>query len=232
MVGERLEFHGFELDELLLTESLGEPHSDILFPDPAGYDLVLAMGAIWSVYDEEKIGSWIGRELDLIRTADQQGIPVLGICFGGQALAAALGGASVPATQTQVGWYEIDSDVQGLSSGPWMEWHYDQIEAPPGSEIVAKDPSCVQAFRIRKNLGTQFHPEVTHDHLKIWLDSEGEKEASSNGVDVKALLEQTKQLEPLARENTNRLVDWFLSDVAQIATVHSPIPATPVGENS
>ena len=222
MVGDRLTEHGFELDLLLLTDSLTNPHSDVEFPEPTNYDLILPMGAVWSVYDDHVIGSWIQRELDMLRQADQAGVPVLGICFGGQALAVALGGASVPATENQVGWYTFDSIVPELANGPWLEWHYDQIQPPPGSEIVAKDQSCVQAFRLRKNLGTQFHPEVTYDHLKLWLQGEGKVEAEASGINADELLAETKTLIPEVRANTNRLVDWFLSEVAGLPVSNQP----------
>src|SRR5580692_4602666 len=55
-------------------------------------DHVIVLGAVWSVYDEQSIGHWIGDELDWIRAADSAGVPVLGICFGAQALTTALGG--------------------------------------------------------------------------------------------------------------------------------------------
>lgn len=224
IVGERLEHHGIELDLLVLTDSIDDPHSSIEFPDPDDYDMIVPMGAIWSVYDEEKIGSWVQRELDLLVRADELDIPVLGICFGGQALAAALGGASVPASETQIGWHHFESKIPEIASGPWMEWHSDQITVPPGSEILAADHSCVQAFRIRKNVGTQFHPEVTLEHLEIWLDHGGKVEAQAHGVDVEALLKGTKQVQFHAKRNADRLVDWFLSDVAGLI----PAQASPL----
>ena len=61
-------------------------------PALGGVDHVVVLGAAWSVYDEQKVGRWIGAELDWLRAADAAGVPVLGICFGAQALAAALGG--------------------------------------------------------------------------------------------------------------------------------------------
>src|SRR6266436_5123123 len=54
-------------------------------------DHVVILGAVWSVY-EDAISDWIDAELDWIRAVDAAGIPVLGICFGAQALTDALGG--------------------------------------------------------------------------------------------------------------------------------------------
>ena len=66
-----------------------------LFPDdgplPAldGVDHIVVMGAVSSVNDADP---WIAQELAWLRAADQAGVPVLGICFGAQAICAALGG--------------------------------------------------------------------------------------------------------------------------------------------
>ncbi len=49
-------------------------------------------GSPWSVTDTDSIGSWIGREVEMVRTAHDAGVAVLGLCFGGQVLSTALGG--------------------------------------------------------------------------------------------------------------------------------------------
>ncbi|WP_267883791.1 glutamine amidotransferase-related protein [Streptomyces sp. NRRL S-646] len=48
--------------------------------------------------------SWIGGELALLRKAHRFGIPVLGVCFGAQALTAALGGSVEPSPRPEIGW--------------------------------------------------------------------------------------------------------------------------------
>ena len=60
-------------------------------PLPAfeGADHVVLLGAVSSVNDPDP---WITAELAWLRAADQAGVPVLGICFGAQALCAAFGG--------------------------------------------------------------------------------------------------------------------------------------------
>src|SRR5690348_13968551 len=57
------------------------------FPDFTAFDAVVTMGAPWSTYDHELIGSWVLPEMEQLRRADEAGVPVLGICFGGQLLA-------------------------------------------------------------------------------------------------------------------------------------------------
>ncbi len=218
MVGERLRQHGFELVELPIAP-FDDPHSDVPFPDPTDFDLIVPMGAVWSVYDDETIGSWIGRELDFLRAADAADVPVFGVCFGFQALASALGGRTLPAETPQVGWFHVESRVpDAIASGPWMEWHYDRSDPPPDAEVLASDDTCVQAFRLRRNLGVQFHPEVDRAHVEAWLDMGGHGELEAAGISADRLLADSEANARLARPNTFRLVDWFLAEVAELDT--------------
>ena len=79
------------------------PSVTVSFPDPLSYDAIVPMGAAWSVYDRDRIGTWIEDELGFLRRAHGAGVPVLGICFGAQALAAALGGKVVRAEDPRWG---------------------------------------------------------------------------------------------------------------------------------
>lgn len=105
-------------------------------------------------------------------------VPVLGICYGMQAMAAQLGGKVEASTHREFGYAEItplDSELlAGLSDAPvesepllkvWMS-HGDRVEAvPPGFTITGKSansPLAAMEDRQRKYYGVQFHPEVTH----------------------------------------------------------------------
>lgn len=218
LVGERLEHHGYSLEMLPIATSVGEPAATVTFPDPADYDLIAPMGAVWSVYDHDTIGTWINDELDFLRAADAAAVPTLGVCFGGQAMAQALGGKVIKSEAPQVGWHHLESTLPDeLPTGPWMQWHYDRFEAPPGAEIIAKDDVGTQAFRLRRNLGLQFHPEVTTEHVTAWLDMEhadGEGELAKLGITRADLLAACEANVPLAKPNTNKLVDWFIREIA------------------
>src|SRR4051812_35760953 len=105
------------------------------------------MGAPRSVYDRSRIGTRIDDELGFLTPAVTAGVPVLGICFGGQALAAALGGGVVPAAEPEIGWRTVRTarpDI--IAEGPWFEWHGDRWERPPGATPLAWTAACEQAF--------------------------------------------------------------------------------------
>ncbi len=215
LVGERLEHHGFELVEAIVAPEVGDPTGRFDVGAPTDYDLIVPMGSTYSVYDTDRIGAWIGDELDFLRSADASDVPVLGICFGAQALAAALGGRVVRAATHQVGWHPLTADPSsGLPDGPWMLWHYDRFEPPADADVLARDEVGVQAFTIRRHLGVQFHPEVTRAHVQGWLELGGSDELERLGIDTDDLLGKTAAVEADVTRRTNQLVDWFLADVA------------------
>jgi GMP synthase-like glutamine amidotransferase len=213
MVGDRLEHHGFELVDLVVVEDIHHPVSDVPFPDPRDYDVVVPMGSPWSVYDTETIGTWIGREVDMLRAAVEADVPVLGVCFGGQALAAALGATVEKSPAPEIGWFQIESSVPDLiADGPWFQWHFDRFELPDGATALAHGPMGIQAFRIGPHLGLQFHPEITADVLAPWLDfAERDHLEQRLGIDGDDLLEETKRRQEEARPHTEALVDGFLA---------------------
>ncbi|MET4727434.1 GMP synthase (glutamine-hydrolyzing) [Lysobacter enzymogenes] len=106
------------------------------------------------------------------------GLPILGICYGMQTMAAQLGGATEAADQREFGHAEVQLVAQdrlfdGLKDHPgspprldvWMS-HGDHVsKAPEGFVVTAKtDRIPVAAFAddARRWYGVQFHPEVTH----------------------------------------------------------------------
>jgi GMP synthase-like glutamine amidotransferase len=216
LVGERLEHHGVVLEPLTVVEDIAHPVSDVAFPDPSRYDLVLAMGSPWSVYDTDTIGSWIGRELDMLRTAVDVDVPVFGICFGGQALAAALGATVERSERPEIGWYQVEAEDAAVADGPWFQWHFDRFALPNGATALAHGELGVQAYRIGRHLGTQFHPEITTDVLGTWLEVADEAELRHLEIAPDHLLEQTKERQEEARPHTDALVDHFLTDIARL----------------
>jgi GMP synthase (glutamine-hydrolysing) len=98
------------------------------------------------------------------------GAPILGICYGMQALAHSLGGTVAPASDREYGPAQIETYVANplLPVGSQQVWmsHGDRIERlPPGFTALARSPNspCSVMGDLRRGyFGLQFHPEVHH----------------------------------------------------------------------
>ena len=203
-VGAAFEERGAELSVHLFPKDGPLPGLD-------GIDHVVVLGALCSVYDDGPARAWIADELDWLRRADIAGVPVLGICFGAQALAAAFGGRVDAAAGQEIGWTEIDSLDPGLiPPGPWLEFHGDRCHLPPQARLLASNDMGAQAFSLGRHLGVQFHPEVDGAQLRLWLEAGGREEAEREGRDVDRLLAETIAEEDAARDRAGRLVDAAL----------------------
>ena len=84
------------------------PAGDVTFPDPTGYDVIVPLGARWPVYDDALRQTWVGAEMQMVRDAADAGVPMLGVCFGGQLLAQAFGGSVARSATPEIGWYDVD----------------------------------------------------------------------------------------------------------------------------
>ncbi len=198
-------------------------------PDPLRADAVVLLGSTWSVYDRSAVGSWIDAELDWLRELHRTGTPVLGVCFGAQALAAAHGGGVERASRKELGWVELEeTTVPSVERGPWFEWHGDRCVLPPGSRLMARNEVAAQAFSLGRHMGVQFHPEVDRAQLASWIDQGGRRELVAGGIDPEQLLEETERQEELATGRAGRLVQGFLDRAAASRQPQRPPgPAAP-----
>ncbi len=215
-VGDRLVERGAELHVHVMVPDTSRPADFQPLPDE-DFDVLVVTGSYFSVY-EDAIEPWIGAELDLIRRSHERGTPVLGICFGGQALAAALGGSVDLSPETEIGWYRIsppDGVELPISAGPWMEWHHDRFHLPDGAELLASTDICPQLFRMGRSVGTQFHPEISVELASEWLREASDDYLTSVGIVREEILAEVARNEAANRRNCFDLVDWFLDDVAK-----------------
>jgi GMP synthase-like glutamine amidotransferase len=180
-------------------------------PSFADVDHVVILGAIPSVNEPGPESLWISEELAWIRQVDEAGVPLLGICFGAQAMCAAFGGAVEAAPYKEVGWKMVDtSDPALVPPGPWLEFHGDRCLPPAQATILASNEVGIQAFAVGRHLAVQFHPEVDGAQLHGWLEAGGRSEAEKAGVDPDVLLAQTNAEEPAAKARAAALVDTAL----------------------
>ncbi len=174
-------------------------------PDPSAYELVVSLGSESAAYDDSV--PWLAREIRLLRGAFDADVPVLGICFGSQLLARALGGHAMRAARPEIGWVPITTRAPALvPAGPWLQWHYDTFTVPPGGSLLAESAAGPQAFTIGRSLGVQFHPEATPQIVGSWVAGAGDRLAR-DGVDPDRVLAET-----LEREGENRERAWWLFD--------------------
>jgi GMP synthase-like glutamine amidotransferase len=183
--------------------------------EPTGYDLVVPLGSVAAAYDDAV--PWLADQLTMVRRAFEADIPVLGICFGSQLLARALGGQAMRSPHPEIGWVQVHTDDPELiATGPGMEWHYDTFTPPPGARLVAHSAAGPQAYTIGRSLGVQFHPEVTSDIVSDWVSLGGDQLARA-GVDPDRLLATTREVIADNRARTWRLLDTFIERVARVS---------------
>jgi GMP synthase-like glutamine amidotransferase len=197
LLGEWLEARGpaYEVQETWVTPAV---------PDPADYAFIASLGHDRMAGDLHDPG--VAAERALLARAVEGDVPVLGLCYGGQVLAAVLGAEVGPAPVPELGWRVVESDDASLiPAGPWLEWHYERFCTPPGATELARTADAPQAFRLGPHLGVQFHPEATVEIVAGWARAEGRED-----VPLAASPEQREA----ARSAAFRLFDGFVAAAA------------------
>jgi GMP synthase (glutamine-hydrolysing) len=152
------------------------PHEDLPALASLGrFDRIILSGSRTAATDT---APWISKLDELIRTCLDRGIPILGVCYGHQAIARVLGGANdgsrnVRRSATpEIGWTEIRR-IRGRAGRDLLDGlpevfhsfsvHYDEVSPlPPGSTLLARSDRCaIQAYALddKPAFGVQFHPE-------------------------------------------------------------------------
>lgn len=157
-----------------------------LFTDerlPLEPDVLVILGGRMGVHDTV-LHPFLRPLKALVRSALEQGRPVLGICLGGQLLAEAAGGVVTPRHCGERGLVEIrlmpdaarDPYLAGLPvTMQVFAWHEDCFSLPPRALHLAWSTGCpIQAFRIDKALALQFHPEVDAAIVADWCRDDPE----------------------------------------------------------
>jgi GMP synthase (glutamine-hydrolysing) len=173
------------------------PQSLAAWPEPADADTIVSLGSEHSALDASH--AWIREEIEFLAAAHSAGVPLLGICFGGQALAAALGGTVSRAPRAEVTWRSIETFVPDvITAGPWPFWHEDRFDLPPGARLIAGSEAEVAAFSDGASVGVQFHPEADAAVVRRWLD-EGRNKLRAYGVDEAEFEREIERHGPAAR---------------------------------
>jgi GMP synthase-like glutamine amidotransferase len=145
-------------------------------PEADAFDGYLCTGSRCSVYEDRP---WIASLKNLVREVQRSRKPFVGVCFGHQMLAEALGGKVEKAPQ---GWGVGVHDMDIVRPENWMSpqqshcklqyMHADQVQRmPPQSTLLASAEHCpVAMFRVGETmLGIEGHPEFPASYVEALL---------------------------------------------------------------
>lgn len=166
--------HGVEFDAFYVIDNE--------FPNPEDYDAFVVTGSKYSVYDDIK---WITELKQLTTDIYHLEQKLLGICFGHQLIAEALGGK---VNKSEHGYQIGIHNFEFVKNKSWMQpetTHYnmlmlcqDQVNIlPPGANVLSTSPNCpIGMFEVGDHfLGIQGHPEFTKEYNKAVFESRVEK---------------------------------------------------------
>ena len=139
-------------------------------------DLLIMMGGPMGVYEQDR-HPWIACQMRRLARRLAAGRPTLGVCFGAQMIAAALGARVYPGPGQEIGFHPLSfvdpaSPLRHLADTPILHWHGDTFDLPDDVELLASTPAYPhQAFRRGPNiLALQFHGELGLDpRFDEWL---------------------------------------------------------------
>lgn len=172
---EKLELDWTLIDGVTDTAALGR----IAEQNPSG---IVISGSVRGVYENP---AWMSAVEALIQEAYAQNIPLIGICFGHQLLAHALGGKVAKAPAWEFGVLPVF--LRKEAQHPWLkdfpsgtltiQTHQDQVtELPPGAKALGfSRQTAYQIFSIGSCLGIQFHPEYTREDLVLLAGQRAER---------------------------------------------------------
>ncbi|HEY9102309.1 glutamine amidotransferase [Chitinimonas sp.] len=183
-------------------------------------DLLVVLGGPMGVY-ETALYPWIPAEQGLIRARLAAGQATLGVCFGAQQMAAALGAPVYPGRAgKEIGFYPLRLTAAGKASPvarvagehcQMFHWHGDTFDLPEGATLLAGSERYPhQAFAVgRHGLALQCHPELEPDRIEEWLQGHA-AELAAAGVALQGLREGAAQHgDALRRQGRQLLRDWL-----------------------
>jgi len=176
------------------------------------YDAFLSTGSRFSVYDDE---GWVKTLEQFVQELYAQKRTFIGICFGHQMMAQALGGK---VAKSPKGWgvgvhtFEIEAKESWmqppLDAFKILMSCQDQVEVlPEGSKVLAGSDFCpVGMYRVGEHfLGVQGHPEFSTSYAEALMDDRLERIGEAAVAKAKASLSKT----PHQKELTHWLLQFI-----------------------
>jgi GMP synthase (glutamine-hydrolysing) len=209
---EPIERADYIIDRIDVTDA---SFSEIDLREP---DLLVMLGAPFAVYDQARY-PWIACQLRRLKLRLEADLPTLGVCFGAQMIAAALGARVYKGHCKEVGFAPISLHTQAQSSPlrhladvPLLHWHGDTFTLPEGVELLASSRHYHhQAFRRGPNLlALQFHAEMGEDERILDWVAHMQDDVVEAGQDTQSLLNQYRELGPVASAAGQAVIrDWI-----------------------
>ena len=211
---EPIEAAGYVLDRV----DVGDPRfGQIDLGEP---DLLIMMGGPMGVYEQAE-HPWIACQLRRLARRLDAGRPTLGVCFGAQMIAAAMGARVYPGPAKEVGFDALTiidpaSPLGHLADTPVLHWHGDTFDLPDDVELLASSAAYPhQAFRRGPNiLALQFHAEMGLDpRFEQWVEQWPEALAEV-GSSADAMRGDHARYGPGAVDAGRRMVEQWLEELA------------------
>jgi GMP synthase (glutamine-hydrolysing) len=184
-------------------------------------DLLIMMGGPMGVYEQDRY-PWIACQLRLLTQRLEADRPTLGVCFGAQMMAAALGAHVYAGPHKEVGFHPVtvhegarESPLRHLVGVPVLHWHGDTFTLPERVELLASSPVYDhQAFRRGRNiLALQFHAEMGLDpRFDAWLEQWPEAVTEAGG-DEASLRAAHDSLGPAAVAAGQAMIAQWLAEL-------------------
>ncbi len=154
-------------------------------PDPSDVDGAVISGSRASSYWDE---AWIVDLRAWLRDADEAGRPLLGVCFGHQVLAEALGGTVADMGEYELGYHGIERRedcplFDGVDDRfTAFATHHDVVtDLPPCAALTAENEYGVHGYRRDHAFGVQFHPEFDRETA---VDLIGDKDLPAETIEA------------------------------------------------
>lgn len=165
-------------------------------------DLLIMMGGPMGVYEQDRY-PWIGCQLRRLAHRLEANRPTIGVCFGSQMIAAALGAQVYAGPTMEIGFHPVtiapeaaNGPLRHIADVPMLHWHGDTFTLPDNVELLASTPHYAhQAFRRGPNiLALQFHGEMGLDpRFDAWIE-QGTEAIARAGTDEASLREAHDRL--------------------------------------
>ncbi len=179
-----IEAAGYHVDRIDVTDP------DFAALDLREHDLLIMMGGPMGVYEQDR-SPWIACQMRRLALRLEADLPTLGVCFGAQMIAAALGAHVYPGPVKEVGFHPVrihdhalDGPLRHLVDVPILHWHGDTFTLPRGVELLASSHLYDhQAFRRGNSLlAVQFHAEMGLDErFDAWIEEWPESVIEAGG---------------------------------------------------